>query len=60
MQCHGDLMFFLLERVKCLVQKYVEEFYYKCFLNATRILEQKALESFFATFLSSEKITVIT
>jgi hypothetical protein len=38
-------MFFLLERAKCLVQKYIKEFDWKCFPEATKILEQKTLEN---------------
>jgi hypothetical protein len=45
MQCHRDLMFFLLKRAKCLVQKCIKEFDCKCFSKATKVLEQKALKT---------------
>ena len=43
--------FFLLERAKCLVQKYIKEFDWKCFSKATKILEQKTLKNYSATFV---------
>ncbi len=39
MQCRRDLMLFLLERAKCLVQKNVTGFDWKYFSKATKILE---------------------
>ncbi len=54
MQCRRDLIFFLLERAKCLVQKYIKEFDWKCFSKATKFLEQKVLEKYSATFLTLE------
>ncbi len=56
MKCRRDLMFFSLERAKCLVQKYIKEFDWKCFSKATKILEQRTLENSSATFLNLEKL----
>ncbi len=52
MLCRSDLILFLLERVRCLVQKYGKEFVWKSFLKATKILEQKAPKTSSATLVT--------
>jgi len=46
-ECRSDLIFFLLERAKSLVLKYIKEFDWKSFLNATKNLRRKAIENLF-------------
>ncbi len=55
MEYRREFILFWLERVKCLVQKYIKEFDQKFFLKATKILEQKALKTYSATFSNLEK-----
>jgi hypothetical protein len=50
-ECRSDLILFLLERAKSLVEKYIKEFYWKSFLKATKISKQRALKSSSATFV---------
>ena len=52
MECHSDLIFFLLERAKSLVQKYIKEFDWRSFLKVTIILEQKTLKNSSATLVT--------
>ena len=42
--------FFLLEKAKCLVQKYRNRFHWKCLIETTETLECKALKNQSATF----------
>ena len=57
MEHRSDFILFLLERAKCLVQKYIKKFDWKCFSKATKILEQETLGNSSATFLNLEKIS---
>jgi hypothetical protein len=52
MECRSDLIFFLLERAKSLVQKYIKEFGWKSILKITKILEQRALKNSSATLVT--------
>ena len=45
--------FFLLEKAKCLVQKYRNRFHWKCLIETTETLECKALKNQSATFFST-------
>ena len=52
MECDSDLIFFLLERAKCLVLKYIKEFDWKSFLRATQVLEHKAPKNYSVTLVT--------
>jgi hypothetical protein len=52
MECRSDLIFFLLERAKSLVQKCIKEFDWKSILKVTEILEQKVLKNSSATLVT--------
>jgi hypothetical protein len=56
MESHIDVILFLLETARSLMQKYIKEFDWKSSLNATQILEPEVLEKTSATFLKVEKI----
>ena len=59
MKCHRDLIFFLLERAKCLLQKYIKEFDWEWFFKAIQGLEQENPKNSSATFLKLEKKSII-
>ena len=50
MECRRDLIFFLLERAKSLVQKYIKEFDWKMFFEGHKNLRTKGIEKLFRNF----------
>ena len=55
MECHKDLIFFLLERAKCLLQKYIREFGWEWFFEGHTELRTQDPEKLFRNFFEIRK-----